>query len=192
VGSLTVTGAAPGSRLSGAWQALAFTTIKTTLANLVDCQITANTIGTMTAGGMSGNSSIQVGSISKRITIQGDLASESDYAIDVTGSLGAKAKIDINGTAAYGAGLGKNRIKIGTGAGDVLAGQILVGTGKATRNGAFGDVVIVDSLGSTGKLIADTSGPGTLFASRPEKITYRRGNTSSHAYDLLFGSIALP
>jgi hypothetical protein len=122
-----------------------------------------------------------------KITVQGNLASDQRYAMLIIRDLGAKSKIDIGGTAEYGAGAGKNRIRIG----GQLDGQISVGT--KILNGLFGDVVVVDSANSAGKLIADAqNGAATIFAQNPGGMTYASATTSGTAWANLFGAQTWP
>lgn len=105
-----------------------------------------------------------------------------------SGDLGTKPKISIGGTAAYGAGEGKNRIKVG----GALLGQILVGTRTGVLDGMFGDVVVMDSFNSTGKLVADARNDNaTIFAQTPDgTMTYVRGSVSGKVHTILFGGSA--
>ncbi len=148
---------------------------------------TAGKLGKLFVGGnLAGLSSINAFSLGA-IEIRGDLRSDARYAISLTGSLDAKSKVTITGDAAYGAGQQKNRIKVG----GALLGQITAGT--KVLSGMFGDVVIMDSLNSKGKLTADTNNDtATLFADTGGSIIYVRGKTSGPLSANLFGAHVWP
>jgi hypothetical protein len=192
VGSFTLTGTT-ASKLSGTWKILGIKTFKGTLGELSDFVLTAGTaIGSFTASGsMTGHSSLMAASVGT-ISIQGNLMSDEKYAILVNGDLGKTSKVDIGGTATYGAGAGgagTNRIKID----GELDGLITVGS-KIT-DGMFGDVVVTNALGgSTGKLVADQRNNTALFyyPNTQGAILFTCGKTTGDGCALLFNSWAWP
>ncbi len=189
IGSFTLTGTS-ASKMSGTWNVLGIKTFKGTLGEMANFRLTASgAIGSFTAGGnMTGNSTIKALALGT-LTIQGELRSDNAYAIETTGDLGAKSKITVAGTASYGLNQGVNRIKIG----GALHGQISVGTSSAVLNGMFGDVVIVNSLNSTGKLTADARNPNAvIFAANPDNLTYTAGKVTGKTPAILFGLSSWP
>ncbi len=191
LGAFTVSGAALTPRqVKGRLDVGGLKTLKTSWAGLVDFAVNAaGSINTLTVdGNLSGVSTISALAVGK-ITIKGDLGSDGNYGINILGSLGAKSKIDIGGSAAYGAGEHKNRIRIG----GQLLGRISVGTKSGVLDGLLGDVVIGQSLGSAGRLIADArNDAATVFADAGGAVTFVAGKTSGAASALLFGAQAWP
>jgi hypothetical protein len=97
--------------------------------------------------------------------------------LNLGGTVSGSATINIIGAADQGAGSGKNRIRFG-----VLNATVQV------LGGQFGDVVVVNSLNSTGLLWATGSNASaTIFATNPASLTYYDGSSATNDYLTLFG-----
>jgi hypothetical protein len=122
------------------------------------------------------------GDFAGSMTIGGNLASDSLNAINIGGSVPAGSAITIQGSASYGAGSTKNRIRIG---GSLNRTIQVVG-------GQFGDVVVVDTINSAGMLWSTgLNGLAKIFATNPNNMTYFNGATTG-PYTLLFGLTGPP